>query len=82
VNRGIGVCEQLAAEWPGTAFLLPASLAGERQSQDRYIGNESVPTIFFLKLQSAFWISNHISFRVMFDKIASVYFISKNILIF
>ena len=47
------------------------------------IGNESVPKIiinnainlFFFKLQSAFLQSNHNSFRVLFDKIASVYFI-------
>jgi len=47
------------------------------------LGNESVPNIIinetvnvFLKLQSPFLvISNHSSFRVLFDKIASVYFI-------
>jgi len=46
------------------------------------IGNESVPKIIinniinvFFKLQSAFLvIANHNSFRVLFDKIASVYF--------
>ena len=48
------------------------------------IGNESVPRIIindavnlFFKPVSIFLISNHNSFRVLFDKIASVYFISK-----
>ena len=52
------------------------------------IGNESVPKIiinvnnnFFINLTaiSIFVISNHNSFRVLFDKIASLYFIWKNI---
>ena len=54
------------------------------------IGNKSVPKIilddtmnFFRKLQSAFFvISNHNSFRVLFDKSSSIFFIWKNILIF
>jgi len=36
--------------------------------------------MYLLKLQSAFLvISNHESFRVLFDKVASVYFIFKNV---
>ena len=48
------------------------------------IGNESVPKIiydtinlYFKTAISILLISNHNSFRVMFDKIASVYFICK-----
>jgi len=46
------------------------------------IGNENVPKIIinntqkiFLTAISIFLVSNHNSFRVLFDKIASVYFI-------
>jgi len=49
----------------------------------RGIGNESVPKIvinnavnlFFKTATSFLVISNHSSFRVLFDKIASIYFI-------
>ena len=54
-----------------------------------HIGIESVPQIiindtvnFFLTAISICVISNHNSFRVLFDKIASVYFIWKNTSIF
>jgi len=48
-----------------------------------YIGNESVPKIiindtinlFFTSAISILVISNHNSFRVLFDKIVSLYFI-------
>jgi len=52
-------------------------------------GNESVPKIivnnkvnlFFKTANNILVISNHNSFRVLFDNIASVYFLGKNIII-
>ena len=61
-------------------FLLPNQ---HHQSTEGKIGNESVPKIilndttnvFFVKtVISMLVISNHVSFRVLFDKIVSVYF--------
>ena len=64
-----------------------ASSGVHTDSQYTVIGNESVPTIIinntinlFLKTAIGILIhviSNHNSFRVLFDKIVSVYFISK-----
>ena len=69
-----------------------ASSGVHTDSQYTVIGNESVPTIIinntiYLFLKTAIGIlihviSNHSSFRVLFDKIVSVYFISKIYLYF
>jgi len=61
------------------------------QETQAFIGNESVPKIIindtiniFIKLHavSILVISNDNSFRVLFDKIAALYFTGKNILTF